>query len=398
MLDTRGRQYNKNLLHLMESYISDVRGVVLEGSSRSGKSWSVIDFLVWVCASTENPLDIIIVRETAASFRTTLYLDFKRRLSDYGISNPFITNKQVTQFKIFDSNIQFIGADSFEKVMGAGSDILWINEAMSVSKDIFDNLEMRCRGMFIQDFNPISSVHYIFDSVIPRDDVSYLHTTFKDNPFISKGELSKIESYAPTEENKRQGTYDEWAYKVFYLGQRMPRTGAIYPQITWIEQLPELDYFGFGLDFGMISHNTVLTVAGVKENNLYGRCLFYTPTPNVEMIHELIIKSIRPYQGQSIKIFADSANPYEIAELNQMSKGAYHIYAVHKFNGSVLAGIKLINSYKSHLVQNRDVIKESENYVWDSVNGIQLDRPVKDFDDFFDAFRYNVLSNFRKKY
>jgi PBSX family phage terminase large subunit len=383
----------------MEAYKQNKRRVILLGGSRSSKSYSVVQWLVWYASQQNSNKTVAIVRETAASFKTTLYTDFREILQSFKLDNPFAHNKQVTQFKIFDTTFHFIGADDYTKIMGLKSDIVFINEYLSVNYDVYNQLSLRCTEMIILDSNPIASYSKYFD-LNDLEDTYFIKTTYKDNPYLPDHIIKEIESYNPDNPvNVQKGTADRWMHKVFALGERMPRTGVIYEDIIYIDELPELEFYGFGLDFGMQSHPSVLSVAGVIDNNLYAKSLFYTPTPTVELIHELIMKSIKPYIGiNTINIFADSANPLEIAELNKMSKGVYHVYAVYKFNGSVLAGIKVIKSYKLHLVKDKNVIKEAESYVWDSVNGIQLDRPVKNYDHFFDSLKYCVLSNFRKSY
>ncbi len=80
------RKVNPNLTHLAHNY-NNYRGIVLEGSSRSGKTWSIIDFLIWYTSTIQTGITINIIKETYNGFKTTLYEDFKRRLPDYGIDN-----------------------------------------------------------------------------------------------------------------------------------------------------------------------------------------------------------------------------------------------------------------------------------------------------------------------
>ena len=47
-------------------------GVSLEGSSRSMKTWSSVDFIIYLCAKIETNCTINIIKETYSSFKTTL--------------------------------------------------------------------------------------------------------------------------------------------------------------------------------------------------------------------------------------------------------------------------------------------------------------------------------------
>ena len=89
--------------------ISGYRGAGLEGSSRSGKTWSGIDIIIWLCLYVEtNGCTINIYRETYNEFKTTLYDDFKRRLDDFGLPNKFHDAEEIKSFKIGKSKIYFI--------------------------------------------------------------------------------------------------------------------------------------------------------------------------------------------------------------------------------------------------------------------------------------------------
>ncbi len=172
------RQYNKNWLALRNSYISGKRGVVLEGGSRSQKTWSCIDFLIYLFARKVKKVTVNIVKETFASFKTTLYDDFNRRLPDYNIQSVFQEAKEIRTFWIFGNKINLIGTDKVSKFEGLGSDFVWLNEPIPISQYFFDQLEMRCRYFWFMDFNPSVTQHWIFDRLEKREDVVFCHSTF----------------------------------------------------------------------------------------------------------------------------------------------------------------------------------------------------------------------------
>ncbi len=383
-------KFNKNLTFLIDDYKRGKKGVILEGSSRSGKTFASIDFIIYLCGKYTKPLTFNIIKETYNSFKTTLYDDFNRRLTDFGLDNPFERSKEVSTFKIFNHKINFLGADVPSKFHGASSDFTWYNEALDISKAIFDQSEMRTRRFFWSDYNPSVSTHYVYDSIITRDDVSYLKTTFKDNPFISKAERLKILSYEPTADNIRQGTADEYMWKVYGLGERMARTGLIFKNITWIDEFPQdIERIGYAMDFGFTQDPTAITKMGSKGNDLYIQGLFYEPTQNAETLFP-VLKALGLVDKT---IFADSASPAMISDLNIM--GA-HIYAIRKFSGSIKYGIGLLNSYNIHIVKDRNFVKEQENYAYRIISGIQTDEPTDKFNHYWDSARYNAMANFRR--
>jgi hypothetical protein len=88
----------------------------------------------------------------------------------YGLASPFADKKEVSSFSLFGNRINLLGADNAAKFHGAGCDVFWINEALDVSQDIFDQSEMRCRKFWFMDYNPKVTDHWIFERVEPRDD------------------------------------------------------------------------------------------------------------------------------------------------------------------------------------------------------------------------------------
>lgn len=379
---------NPNLTALIEAYKSGKRGALLEGSSRSGKSWSGIDFLVYLC-SNHNGLVINIVKETLASFRTTLYADFDRRLPMFGIPSPFLGRVSITSFQIFDSRINLLGADDAAKLHGASSDFVWFNEMLDISQPVFDQLEQRCRRFWWGDYNPKTTTHWVFDAVETREDVPLFRSTFKDNPFISEPEKQKILSYEPTPENIERGTADEHMWRCYGLGLRSAPEGLVFPVVEWIDRFPDnIDRVYYGSDIGLTSPSTFVKM-GIDGQNMYAECLGYLPTPSTDDYVTLASTCVSPQDT----VWADSAAPGFIAAAQ---RAGYRFHAIKKFPGSRKYAIGKIKSYRIHLVRNRhyhSVHKEQTSFVWRTVNGIQLDEPIDGHDHFWDALFYAVLAN-----
>ena len=382
--------YNENLLTLERSFREGKRGVVLEGSSRSGKTWSSIDFIIWLCCSNEN-ITINIIKETYNGFKTTLFDDFRIRLSMYphlGKYNPFERLKEIQSFKLFSNKINLIGADQPSKFHGAGCDFFYINEAIPVQQAIFDQLEMRCRRFWWMDYNPSVTEHWIFNRLGKRDDVVFFHSTMLNNPYISYWEKKKILSYEPTPENIDSGTADDYMWSVYGLGLRASPQGLIFPNITWIDSFPDdIEEITYGMDFGHTNSPTAISKVGRNGQNLYLEKLFYYPCDDIDALAEIIIKSI----GDA-SIWCDSSEPGMIAGLRLKN---VHALAVRKYPGSVNYGIDLMKSFKIHIVWDADFRREAENYKWREINGIKLNEPVKEFDHLWDSCRYCCMMEFR---
>lgn len=372
---------NKNIKHLIRSFDGGKRGVVLEGSSRSGKTWSGVDFILYLTSTAKYPIIISIVKETYASFKTTIFDDINKRFPMANIVSPLQYVNYCTSFRLFGSKINFMGADQPSKYHGAGCDFFWINESLDVDKSIFDQLEMRCRKFWWMDYNPKCSTHWIYE-LEKRNDVSFLRTTIIDNPNISHWEKKKILSYDPNNpENVEAGTADDYMWTVYGLGLRASPTGLVYPNVTWIDTFPDdLDQIVYGLDFGYTHNPSALVKVGKSGMNLYLQLQLYEPIDNPQKMSEMV----KPIVGDR-RIWADSADPLTISDLRRRG---VKIYPCVKKEGSVIWGIGRMKEYKIHIVNSVDFKKEQENYKWMEIHGIRLNEPVKAFDHAWDAARY----------
>ena len=383
------KQINPNLRFLCDSLLSGKRGAILEGSSRSGKTWSSLDFIIWICSTQETGATINIIKETYKSFKTTLYDDFNRRMPMFGLKSPFQDRQEVASFKLYGNKINLLGADSESLAHGVSCDYFYINEALDVAKGIFDQSEMRCRKFWWCDYNPKVTDHWIFESVQPRPDVGFLRTTFKDNPQISSQEKVKIESYEPNQKNIEQGTADEYMWNVYGLGLRSAPEGLIFQHVTFVKEFPKnIEKVYWGIDFGYTQSPTAIAKVGIDGQNLYAECLHYAPTQSSNELIPLLRK-IDP----NATYWADSADPGMIADCR---KAGIKVFAVGKYPGSITHGISMEKRYKIHYVDSSATRKEQSNYKYRAIHGIQLDEPVDDFNHWHDAKRYAILSNLRK--
>jgi PBSX family phage terminase large subunit len=385
------RKINPNFIHLRKSVKEGRRGIVLEGSSRSGKTWSIIDYLIYYFARIETGLTVNIIKETYNSFKTTLYEDFKRRLPDYGIPNPFTNNiKEITSFDMLGSKINLIGADKPSKYLGAGSDIIWCNEAIHVQKEVFDQSEMRCRKFFILDYNPSFEEHYIYDSIITRPDVAYLRTTYVDNPFISKQEKSKILSYNPDDPiNIENGTADDYMWQVYGLGLRASPKGLIFNHWKEYEELPDnLDYYRiFVVDWGGTDPTTLTELnicRSTKSVYLYEHV--YQP----EILNSAFIDKILEVNPDNDEVICDSSRRDKIYELQMADINAM---GSKKGAGSILDGIDIMKSYNIFVhVSSTNAKKEFNSYKWatEKASGKPLNKPEDKNNHVIDPARYGM--------
>lgn len=394
-----------NLIHLCNSLHSGKRGVILEGSSRSTKTWAGVDFLIYLCTKIEKSATIHIIKETYNSFKTTLFEDFDRRFPMFGIPSPSAGRKELNRFSLFGNTVNLLGADSVSKVHGSGSDYFWMNESLAIENPIFDQYEMRCRKFWWMDYNPSVTQHWIYDRLENRSDVDLLRTTFLDNPHISDPEKIKILSYEPWHPEDRhlpikdrrphpinieQGTANEYNWNVYGLGLRSVPEGIVFQDVTWIDKFPEeCENVVHGLDFGYVNDPTALVKLGVIGRNLFLEKRHYESTPNSNVLIAMLKDKLGGFHA-----WADSSDPGLISDCR---RAGLKIYAVKKFHGSIEYGINLINGYKLHIVDCPEFRSEQENYKYRKINGIKTNIPVDGFDHLWDASRYGAISEIRPR-
>lgn len=401
---------------------SGARGVVLEGSSRSTKTWSGVDLIMYICTQLETRCTINIYRQTYSEFKTTLYDDFKTRLDDFGLPNPFHDAKEVKSFKIGKNNIFFLGDGKH----GGGCDYAFYNEAMFIEKEVFDQSEMRCRKFWWMDYNPSFTEHWVFDSVIPRPDVWFLRTTFLDNHYLSPQERNKILSYEPWLPNSYEirnneslwyngklideqnyppehptnienGTADIFMWTVYGLGLRGAMEGVIFSNVNYINKFPEIAYT-YGLDFGYTVDPSSLTRYAEDERNIWLELLLYKPTPTPEDL-DIAFDAIGVERG--LPITADSADKFtgQGKDTVEMVRGlrvlGWEVHKVSKKKG-IMFGINNMRRKKIHIVKNHLVHhakKEQENYRFKEVHGILINQPRDSYNHFWDSARYGHLGH-----
>jgi phage terminase large subunit len=410
--------------------VQGFRGAALEGSSRSGKTWSGVDIIIWLCLFVElDGCTINIYRETYNEFKTTLYDDFKRRLDDFGLDNPFHKNQEVKSFKIGKSRIYFLGDGKH----GGGCDYAFFNEMMFIRQSVFDQVELRCRKFWWADYNPSVTDHWFFDNVLSRPDVAFLRTTYLDNKHISIGEKNKILSWEPwkpgsyivknsiimcyNKESKRvepvtstnqppphptniqNGTADEFNWKVYGLGLRGAMKGVIFPYVEWIDEFPKDKAPIYPNDFGFTTDPNVLGKYAEDEYNIWIEPLTYEP---IETPKELsgLIESLGISKEAIIP--CDSADKYtgENKGTVEMVKGLKKEGFVNAFKisktKSVMFWLNSMKTKKIHIIKNhlyQKTLKEQQNYRMKEIGGIAINQPIDKFNHFWDMARYGHIAH-----
>lgn len=384
-----------------------MRVVVMEGSSRSTKTFSIIQYILMRHQETKG-LTTTISRKRLTWIKGTVLVDFfEIAMEQFGLPGPDSDNwnKSEMTYKVNGGEISFIGLDEPQKLHGRKQDIAWINEAVEADKKDFNQLVIRTKEKIILDYNPSYEQHWIYDSVVPRDDCQFMKSTYKDNPFLSPDIIEEIERFKPTPENIRQGTADEVNWKIYGLGERAAHRGLIFGQVEICKDLPpsnEWKKVFYGLDFGFTNDPTALTMIVLAHGQLFFKQLIYKRgltniinpmNPKQDSIQGKLIQLGIP---KNATIWADAAEPKSIADLNNC--GWWGVKPADKGPDSIITGIDTIKRFKCFITEDSiDAIKEKNNYKWkEDKSGNPTNEPIDAWNHFWDSVRYPVYMEMRR--
>ena len=369
---------------------SNKRICVLQGGTRSGKTYSILLALIEFAYKNQSKgLYITIARQTFPSLRATAMRDFFDILKKENLYDERLHNKSNHLYSLYGNYFEFISCDSEIKIRGRQRSILFMNECNEFSMDTFVQLSLRTTYKIIIDFNPSDEYHWLYTQVIDadRDDVDFYVSTYKDNPFLEESTISEIERLKEVDEN---------LWRVFGQGMRGISTENIFPQFNIIDSIPEnAKEIAFGLDFGYSADPTTLVKVYKHDLDLYIDELIYEKgLTNQDIANKMKDLNI----DRRLECFADSSEPKSIEEIYRMQVA--NIKPAKKGADSIRIGIDVMKRHKLNITKRSvNTIKEFRNYKWikDKNNEI-TNRPVDAFNHSIDAVRYVCLNKLMVSY
>lgn len=351
--------------------------VSLQGSSRSGKTYNAVIWLIKYCLKAPGTR-LSIVRATLPALKGSVYIDFKEILMNMLLFDEKALNKSELIYTLPNKSwVEFFSTDSEQKLRGRKRDILFVNEANEITYLEYQQLKIRTSGLVVLDYNPSFSDDHWLCSV--NKEPSTLHTisTYRDNPFLEQTIIDRIESLRGKSES---------LWRIYGLGQQAVIEGLVFKNVNTIDAIPEhITRRWVGMDFGFTNDPTAIIELAATNENLYIHQLCYrTHMLTSDIIREL--KSKRP----ASKIISESADPRLIQEI---FRAGLNIHPVKKYPDSIKAGIAKMQEYNIFITKDSpDVIKEFRNYTYEQdKEGKWLNTPIDYFNHAIDAARYIVM-------
>lgn len=359
-----------------------IRGIASKGGTRSSKTWSTLQLLHLLCVNSEKPLVISCVAATLPMVKRGMLRDYKQMLLAENEWDENAFNKSECTYTYPNGcMVEFFGVDNSSKVHGPARDILFVNEAQTIPREIFRQLDIRTRKKVIIDFNPVRK--FWGETEFVGDRYLTIHSTYKDNPYLSVEQVSAIE--------KNQNDANWW--RVYGEGETGGVEGNVYPEYEVIEDMPET-FTGrcLGLDFGFVNDPTAIVDIRFQGWDLYVDLLCYeTGLLNANIAEYLTVNGIN-----RIVTVCDNAEQKSIVELQQKRVKAMPCI---KGRGSVAGGIAQVKQFKLHITKRSvKLLDELDNYRWikDEATDTYTNEPIDAWNHALDAMRYGVDYLIRK--
>ena len=162
------------------------------GSAGSGKSYTIAQRIIIRC--TKEPIRVLVCRRYATTLRNSCFALFKEILTKWKLL-PYVKIKETDMSITFPNGSQIImvGLDTEEKLLSLTNiSTVWVEEAYEVEKSKVEQLNLRMRGtaanqQLILSWNPISKHSWLYDFTVknPPENSVFIHSTYKDNPFLN---------------------------------------------------------------------------------------------------------------------------------------------------------------------------------------------------------------------
>ena len=162
------------------------------GSAGSGKSYTIAQRIIIRC--TKEPIRVLVCRRYATTLRNSCFALFKEILTKWQLL-PYVKVKETDMSITFPNGSQIImvGLDTEEKLLSLTNiSTVWVEEAYEVEKSKVEQLNLRMRGtaanqQLILSWNPISKHSWLYEFTVknPPENSVFIHSTYKDNPFLN---------------------------------------------------------------------------------------------------------------------------------------------------------------------------------------------------------------------
>jgi phage terminase large subunit len=374
-------------------YIFDVshRWQFWVGSAGSGKSFTIAQKIIIRCCREK--IRVLVCRRYASTLRNSCFALFKEILEKWKLT-PYVNIRETDMTITFPngSSILLIGLDNEEKLLSLQNvSTIWCEESYEIEKNKIEQLNLRMRGtaenqQIILSWNPISKQSYLYDFSVenPPENSIYIHSTFRDNPFLGSEYVAALEElYIRNPARARVFCDGEWG---------IDTEGLVFNG-NWQEQefdAMELASRGYehraGCDMGYIDKTAVIDTLYDRDNKtIYVFNEFYKSGCQLSEIAQ----AIKDMNLTKTKIYVDAAEPRTI---DYFKSEGIRAEGALKGKDSVKMGIMFLQDCKIIVHPKcQNLIMELSNfsYIKSKITGEYTEDTTHEYSHAIDSLRYS---------
>ena len=334
------------------------------GSAGSSKSYSITQKLIIRACSQQ--IKILVCRRYGTTIRNTVFATFKEILNKWKLTPYVKINESDFRIRFCNgSEIIFLGLDDEAKLLSLNNiGTVFVEEAYEVPQNMVEQLNLRMRGnvqnqQIILAWNPISRSSWLFKFSVeqPPANSIFIHSTYKDNPFLSKEYREALEELYVRNPQKA---------RIFCDGQWGVDAEGLVFQNWKVEEFDPLELARQGLehrcgcDFGFIDPSTIIPSLYDKENGkIYIYDEFYKSGCQLDTLYEAMVQM----NLTKTKIYMDNAEPRSIDYFRRKGINAQPCL---KGAGSVNSRIAFLQNNQIIIHPKcKNVIMEFENFSYE---------------------------------
>lgn len=364
------------------------RWEVYLGSAGSGKSFFITQKIIYRCLTEQ--VRVLVCRRYGTTIRNTCFSLFKDILNKWKLT-PYVKIRE-TDFNIKfpnGSEIIFTGLDEETKLLSLNNiGVIFIEEAFEVPQAIVEQLNLRLRGkvknqQIMMAFNPISKNSWLFDFCNnPPDSYLFIHSTYKDNPFLTAEYVASLEELYKRNPAKARVFCDgEWGVNP---------DGLVLTNWTTQDFNPlDLAAKGYehraGMDLGWVDKTAIIdSLYDRKNKTIYVFNEFYKSGCQLSEL----VDALKDMNLTKTKVYVDAAEPRSI---EYFRKNGINATACAKGKDSVKAGLMFLQDNRIVVHPScHNFINELENfsYIQSKLTGEWTEDTTHEYSHAIDACRY----------
>ena len=359
------------------------------GSAGSGKSYFLTQRIIIRCCT--EPIRFVVCRRYGTTLRNSVFALFKEVLAKWQLTK-YVKIRETDMSITFPNGSQVIllGLDEETKLLSlANISGVWVEEAYEVPQNLIEQLNLRMRGQAANQqiwlsWNPISKNSYLYKFTVenPPNSSIYIHSTFRDNPFLNQEYVdSLMELYERNPARARVFCDGEWGVDTEGLvitNWRKEEFDALALAASGLEHRA-------GMDIGWVDKSAIIDTLYDRANHtIYVFNEFYKSGCQLSELAQ----AITDMKLQKTKLYVDSAEARSIAYFKQEGLRAE---PCAKGAGSVKAGLMFLqdNEIVVH-PKCQNFITELENfsYIKSKQSGEWTEYTTHELSHAIDACRY----------